>query len=51
MIHDGRNYQKGVDDPNRFTVSLMPLFRGFFSKVCRKNEVSEDISKKQLHSL
>ncbi len=31
--------KKGVGDPNRFTVSLMPFFGNFISKVCRKNKV------------
>ena len=37
---------KGGGTPNPFTVSLMPFFRGFISKVCRKNKVSEGIGKK-----
>jgi hypothetical protein len=37
---------KGGGTPNQFTVSLMPFFRGFISKVCRKNKVSEGINKK-----
>jgi NAD(P)-dependent dehydrogenase (short-subunit alcohol dehydrogenase family) len=36
----------GVGDPNPFTVSQMPFFRSFISKVCRKNKGSEGISKK-----
>jgi hypothetical protein len=39
-------FKKGVGNPNPFTVSQMPFFRGFISKVCRKNKVSEGISKK-----
>jgi hypothetical protein len=38
--------KKGVGDPNPFTVSQMPFFRSFISKVCRKNKVSQGISKK-----
>jgi membrane-bound lytic murein transglycosylase A len=38
-------FQKGGGTPNPFTVSLMPFFRGFISKVCRKNEVSQGIFK------
>ena len=32
--------KKGVGDPNLFTVSQMPFFRSFISKVCRKSKVS-----------
>jgi hypothetical protein len=39
--------KKGVGDPNPFTVSRMPFFRSFISKVWRKNKVSEGIRKKQ----
>ena len=42
----GGFYKKGVGDPNPFTVSQMPFFRSFISKVCRKNKVSQGISKK-----
>jgi hypothetical protein len=42
----GGFFKKEVGDPNLFTVSQMPFFRGFISKVCRKNKVSEGISKK-----
>jgi len=38
--------KKGVGDPNPSTVRQMPFFRSFISKVCRKNKVSEGISKK-----
>ena len=38
--------KKGIGDPNPFTVSQMPFFRGFISKFCGKNKVSEGISKK-----
>jgi hypothetical protein len=38
--------KKGVGDPSPFTVSQMPFFRGFISKVCLKNKVLEGISKK-----
>ncbi len=37
---------KRVGDPDLFTVSQMSFFRSFISKVCRKNKVSEGISKK-----
>jgi hypothetical protein len=40
-------FKKGVGDPNLFTVSQMPYFRAFISKVCRKNKVSQGISKKR----
>jgi len=43
--------QKGVGDPNPFTVRQMPFFRRFISKVCRKSKVSEGISKKIKKSL
>jgi hypothetical protein len=42
----GRFFQKGVGDPNLFTVSQTPFFRSLISKVCQKNKVSEGISKK-----
>jgi hypothetical protein len=45
MLH-GAVFQKGGGTPNPFTVSQMPFFRGVISKVCRKNKVSEGISKK-----
>jgi len=41
-------YKKGVGDPNPFTVRQKPFFRSFISKVCRKNKVSEGISKEFL---
>ncbi|MGD2092646.1 MAG: hypothetical protein PVH61_41150 [Candidatus Aminicenantes bacterium] len=37
---------KGAGDPNLFTVSRMPFFRGFISKVCRKNKAKQGINKK-----
>jgi uncharacterized protein YyaL (SSP411 family) len=40
-------YQEGVGDPNPFTVRQTPFFRSFISKVCQKNKVSENISKKE----
>jgi hypothetical protein len=40
-------FKKGGGTPNPFTVRLMPFFTGFISKVCRKNKVSEGISKKR----
>jgi hypothetical protein len=39
-------FQKGVGNPNLFTVSQMPFFRGFISKVYQKNKVSEGTSKR-----
>ncbi|MGD2087456.1 MAG: hypothetical protein PVH61_14825 [Candidatus Aminicenantes bacterium] len=39
--------KKGVGDPNPFTVSQMPCFRSFISKVWRKKKVPEGIRKKQ----
>jgi hypothetical protein len=42
----GDFFKKGVGDPNPFTVSQMPFFRSVISKVCRKNKVSQGISKK-----
>jgi len=42
---EGTFFKKGGGTPNLFTVSLMPFFRSFISKVCRKNKVSEGISK------
>jgi hypothetical protein len=47
MIHV-RFFKKGGGTPNPYTVSLMPFFIGFISKVCRKKKVSEGISKKNL---
>jgi hypothetical protein len=38
-------YQNGGGTPNPFTVSQMPFFRSFISKVCRINKVSEGINK------
>ena len=38
--------EKGVGDPSLFTVSQMSYFRGFISKVCRNNKVSQGICKK-----
>ncbi len=46
MLHGGSFFKKGGGTPDPFTVSLMPFFRGFISKVCRKNKVSEGIGKK-----
>jgi hypothetical protein len=46
MLHGGSFFKKGGGTPNLFTVRLMPFFRGFISKVCRKNKVSEGNSKK-----
>ncbi len=40
--------KEGVGDPTRFTVSQMPFIRSFISKVCRKNKVSEGISKERV---
>jgi 3-oxoacyl-[acyl-carrier-protein] synthase II len=40
-------FKKGIGTPNPFTVSQMPFFRSFISKVCRKNKVSEGIKKKR----
>jgi DNA-binding MarR family transcriptional regulator len=45
-VQGGRFFQKGDGIPNLFTVSQMALFRGFISKVCRKNKVSQGISEK-----
>jgi hypothetical protein len=42
----GGFFKKGGGTPNLFTVSQMPFFRSFISKVCRKNKVSQGISKK-----
>jgi len=42
----GQFFQKGGGTPNPFTVSRMPFFRSLISKVCRKNKVSQGISKK-----
>jgi adenosylcobinamide kinase/adenosylcobinamide-phosphate guanylyltransferase len=39
--------KKGGGTPDLFTVSQMPYFRGFTSKVCRNNNVSPGISKKE----
>jgi hypothetical protein len=47
MFHGGSFFKKGVGDPNPFTVSQMTFFRTFSSKVCRKNKVSQGISKKR----
>jgi hypothetical protein len=47
----GSFFKKGVGDPNPFTVSQMPFFRSFISKVWRKNKVLEGISKKRPHWL
>jgi hypothetical protein len=41
-----RGFISGVGDPNLFTVSQMPFFRSFISKVCPKSKVSESINKK-----
>ncbi|MFC2146727.1 S41 family peptidase [Acidobacteriota bacterium] len=41
--------KKGGGTPNPFTVSQMPFFRSFISKVCRKNKVSLGISKKRAY--
>jgi hypothetical protein len=54
LFHDrhgvNRDYiKKGVGDPNPFTVSQMPFFRSFISKVCRKNKVSQGISKENCY--
>jgi hypothetical protein len=38
--------QKWGGTPNPFTVSQMTFFRSLISIVCRKNKVSEGISKK-----
>jgi hypothetical protein len=38
--------KKGGGTPNPFTVSQMPFFRSFTSKICRKNKVSQGINKK-----
>jgi hypothetical protein len=46
-VRGGSFFKKGGGTPNPFTVSLMTFFRGFISKVCRKNKVSEGISKKR----
>ena len=47
MFHGGSFFKKGGGTPNLFTVSQMPFFRSFISKVCQKNKVSEGISKKR----
>jgi hypothetical protein len=44
----GPFFKKEVVNPNPFTVSQTPFFRSLISKVCRKNKVSEGISKKVL---
>ena len=48
MLHGpgGSFFKKGVGDPNPFTASQKPFFRCVISKVCRKNKVSQGISKK-----
>jgi hypothetical protein len=46
-VQGGSFFKKGGGTPNLFTVSLMPFFRSFISKVCRKNKVSQGISKKR----
>jgi hypothetical protein len=40
-------FKKGGGTPNQFTVSQMPFFRGAISKGCRKNKVSQGISKQR----
>ncbi|MGD2090569.1 MAG: hypothetical protein PVH61_30635 [Candidatus Aminicenantes bacterium] len=42
----GGFFKKGGGTPNLFTVSQMSFFRGVISKVCRRNKVSQGISKK-----
>ena len=44
-------FKEGVGDPNPFTVRQMPFFRSFISKVCRKNKVSDGISKEKIKRL
>jgi len=46
-VQGGSFFKKGGGTPNLFTVSQMPYFRGFISKACRKNKVSQGISKKR----
>jgi hypothetical protein len=41
-----REFKEGGGTPNPFTVSQMPFFRSVISKFCRKNKVSQGISKK-----
>ena len=45
-VFSGLFLKRGVGDPNPFTVRQMPFFRSFIPKVCRKNKVSEGISKR-----
>jgi amino acid adenylation domain-containing protein len=40
-VQGGSFFKKGGGTPNPFTVSQMPFFRSFISKVCRKNKVSD----------
>jgi hypothetical protein len=37
--------KEGGGTPNPFTVSQMPFFRSFISKICRKNKVSQGIKR------
>jgi hypothetical protein len=46
FYNKSRHFVKGVGDHSRFTVSLMPFFRGVISKACIFCKLLQDISKK-----